>query len=254
MSGGQRIDEHELHAYVDEQLAPGRRAELEARLAADPEAAARVEAYRRQNQLLRAALDPVLSEPVPPRLMVLRAPARFPAWLRYGALAASLVSAAALGWWLRGEAPLPIDFGAALAQRAASAHLVYVPEVLHPVEVEARQEAHLVAWLSKRLGVSLRAPHLQDAGFRLVGGRLLPGEGRPAAQFMYEDPQGRRLTLYVSRNADGSRATAFRYAEADGVSTFYWIEDRVGYALTGELERERLLAVAEAVYRQLPGR
>jgi len=250
MTGGHGIDERELHAYVDGELTPQQQAELEARLAADPQASARTEAYRRQNQLLRAALDPMLAEPVPPRLLVLRARSRFPAWLRAGAAAAALLAAAALGWWLRGEAPARIDFAAALAERAVSAHLVYVPEVLHPVEVEARQEAHLVAWLSKRLGVPVRAPHLQDAGFRLVGGRLLPGDDRPAAQFMYEDPQGRRLTLYVSRN-DGSRATAFRYAAADGVSTFYWIEDRLGYALSGELERERLLAVAESVYRQL---
>lgn len=254
MTRGPGIDEHELHAYVDGQLAPDRRSAVEAQLEGDPDAAARVEAYRRQNQWLHAALDPMLDEPTPARLLVLRPPARRPAWLRHGALAAALVLAAGLGWWLRGEAPARTDFGTALAQRAAAAHLVYVPEVLHPVEVEARQEQHLVAWLSKRLGMPLRAPHLQSAGFHLVGGRLLPGDDRPAAQFMYEDPQGRRLTLYLTRNADGSRATAFRYAVTDGVSTFYWIEDRIGYALTGELDRERLLAVAEAVYRQVPGR
>lgn len=251
MSGEPQIDEHELHAYVDGALSPERAAAVEASLAADPAAASRAETYRRQNELLRAALAPVLDEPVPPHLPARPARRRFSAALRYGGFAASLILAAVLGWFLRGEAPARADFGQTLAQRALIAHLVYAPEVLHPVEVEARQEEHLVGWLSKRLGVPIRAPHLQDAGFRLVGGRLLPGDEKPAAQFMYEDAQGRRLTLYVGTNAGGSRETAFRYAETNGVSTFYWIEDTLGYALSGELERARLLQVAEAVYRQL---
>lgn len=252
MSGEPRIEEHELHSYIDEALTPERRAEIDAFLATDPAAAARVEAYRHQNELLRAALDPLLSEPLPPRFLARPARPRFPAWLRYGAFAASLLLAGALGWVLRGAPPPPgADFGERLAQRAASAHAVYVPEVLHPVEVEGRQEAHLVGWLSKRLGVRLRAPNLESAGFHLVGGRLLPGDARPAAQLMYEDAQGRRLTLYVSINASRTRQTAFRYAATGGVSTFYWIDGRLGYALSGELQREPLLRVAEAVYREL---
>ncbi|MEX5506196.1 anti-sigma factor, partial [Pseudomonas putida] len=38
--------EDELHAYVDERLAPVRRAEVQAWLAANPQAAARVEGWR----------------------------------------------------------------------------------------------------------------------------------------------------------------------------------------------------------------
>lgn len=245
------IEDHELHAYVDGALAPERRPAVEAYLAAHPEAARRVDAYRAQNELLRTALDPVLTEPVPATLHVRRARAR-PAWLRYSGSAAALVAAAALGWFARGQPFEPVEFGAALAQRAVLAHRVYAPEVLHPVEVGARQEQHLVQWLSKRMRVPVRAPHLTDAGFKLVGGRLLPGEDdRPAAQFMYEDAEGRRLTLYVATNRDGPRPTAFRYNEANGVHTFYWIEGALGYALSGEIERPQLLHVAEAVYREL---
>lgn len=251
MSEESRIDEHDLHAYVDGALAPERRAAVEALLRADPRAAERVEAYRRQNRLLRSGLDPMLEEPVPARLRTPRSRFDSHRALRYAGFAALLFVGVVVGWFLHGEAPGRADFGASLAQRAAVAHLVYAPEVLHPVEVDAGQEAHLVGWLSKRMGVPVRAPHLGGAGFHLVGGRLLPGEARPAAQFMYEDRQGRRLTLYVADNTDASRATAFRYAEAHGVSTFYWSEGRLGYALSGELQREQLLQVAEAVYREL---
>ncbi len=74
-----------------------------------------------------------------------------------------------------------------LARVAAVAHAVYSPEVRHPVEVGADQEAYLVRWLPKRLGANLKVPHLAAQGYPLVGGRLLPGERGPAAQFMYQD-------------------------------------------------------------------
>lgn len=245
------IQDHELHAYVDGVLAPERRAAVEAYLAANPDAAQRVKDYRAQNTMLRAALDPALSESVPAGLAVRPRAAARP-WRRHAGIAASLVVAAALGWFARGQVLAPAEFDTELAQRALLAHRVYAPEVLHPVEVSARQEQHLVQWLSKRMRTPVRAPRLADAGFQLVGGRLLPGtDENPAAQFMYENAEGRRLTLYVAANRDGPRETAFRYNEADGVHTFYWIEGALGYALTGEIDRPQLLRVAEAVYRDL---
>lgn len=247
-----RIDEAELQAYVDGRLPPPQRAAAEAKLQVDAEAMARVRAYREQNRLLRVALDPLLMQPIPDRLHRHRGRRRGKTTLRYGAMAASLLAAGAAGWFLRGElAPAPAGLTQALVQRAAQAHLVYAPEVLHPVEVGAAQEQHLVQWLSKRLGKPVRAPHLESLGFQLVGGRLLPGERRPAAQFMYQDAQGRRLTLYVTVNGDANRETAFRYAEDGGIGTFYWVEEGLGYALAGQFEREHLLPVAQAVYHEL---
>ena len=57
-----------LHAYADGEIAgPDARA-LDERLAADPEARAKVEAWRRQISWLKEAFDPVLSETVPPKI------------------------------------------------------------------------------------------------------------------------------------------------------------------------------------------
>jgi len=131
------------------------------------------------------------------------------------------------------------------------AHAVYSPEVRHPVEVGADQEAHLVRWLSKRLGTSLKIPHLAAQGYALVGGRLLPGERGPAAQFMYQDIKGQRLTLYVRMSREARAPTAFRFTQENGVGVFYWLDGRLGYALSGETDRGELLRVADAVYRQL---
>jgi anti-sigma factor RsiW len=141
---------------------------------------------------------------------------------------------------------------AVMAHRAALAHATYSPEVRHPVEVGAADEAHLVAWLSKRLGVQVRAPKLDDAGMSLVGGRLLPGESGPVAQFMYQSSNGRRLTLYVRQERSRNTETAFRYARENNVGVFYWIDRECGYAIaSADLNRDELLKVADLVYKQL---
>jgi anti-sigma factor RsiW len=101
------------------------------------------------------------------------------------------------------------------------------------------------------LGASLKIPHLAPQGYALVGGRLLPGERGPAAQFMYQDAKGQRLTLYVRVSNDVRAPTAFRFAQEYGVGVFYWLDGRLGYALSGETDRNELLRVADAVYQQL---
>jgi len=249
MNGTRPIEENDLQAYADNQLDPARRAEIATYLAAHPEDAKRVQAYQRQNELLSAMFDPVLEEPVPAPL---RRP-EFLRWvrgLRYGAMAASLALAVMLGWYIRGTQQEEVVY-TTLARQAAVAHVVYVPEVLHPVEVRAEQEEHLTKWLSKRLGIPVHAPHLGAVGYELVGGRLLPGGEKPAAQFMYQDARGQRLTLYISADSKDGKETAFRYAREGNVSVFYWIDGSYGYALSGEMDRERLLTVAEAVYHEL---
>ena len=96
-------------------------------------------------------------------------------------------------------------------------------------------------WLTRRVGAPIRAPSLVDRGWKLMGGRLLPDLGLPAAQFMYEDAAGRRLTLYI-RKETGLNNTSFQFAERDGLGSFYWIDRPLAYALAGRLSREELMA------------
>ena len=246
----QPVTEADLHAYVDGVLPPARAAEVDAYLAERPEDAARVAAYREQLVALRREFDPVLDEPLPQRLRVPRFYRARPL-LRYAAVVAWLTLGGVAGWQLHAYTADKRIETTAWARRAAIAHVVYSPEVRHPVEVAANEEAHLVQWLSKRLGTSLKIPHLGDIGYALVGGRLLPGDRGPVAQFMYQDGKGQRLTLYVRVNPDDSRETAFRFAQEHGVGVFYWLDRKLGYALSGEVDKPELLRVATAVYRQL---
>jgi anti-sigma factor RsiW len=249
-----QITEAELQAYADGKIDAVRRAAVEAWLATRPEEAERVADYRRLGAALRAAYDPVLAEPVPPALTRRRY-----RWTRYAAVASwfgvGILLGGLAGWMLHGtrQAPAPVaDVGAVMAHRAAIAHATYSPEVRHPVEVGADQEAHLVAWLSKRLGSPVRAPQLEDVGYTLVGGRLLPGETGPVAHFMYQCNQGTRVTLYVRTEGASNRETAFRYSKEGNVRVFYWVDRKLGYALSSaDISKDDLFRVANAVYRQL---
>lgn len=201
-------------------------------------------------ELIKRAYDPVMAEPIPARLQIRPSP-----WMGRLRVAAVFVAGLALGLAL---APFvlpsreaPTAAGAGFPTRAARAHAVYVSEVRHPVEVDASQQDHLVAWLSKRLNMPLRIPVLASEGFELLGGRLLPGNDGPVAQFMYQDASGARLTLYVSRRSGADSPTAFRFAQEGKVSVFYWIDRDSGYALSSELPRATLARVSNAVYRQL---
>jgi anti-sigma factor RsiW len=256
MSDQAPVTEADLQAYADGRLSEERRATVQAWLEARPEEAERMAEYRRLAEELRATFDPVLAEPVPRALE--RFASRRARWRRAAALGAALALGAILGavggWQLRGSHPELSAYAdtSVIARRAAVAHAVYAPEVRHPVEVGSDQEQHLVAWLSKRLGVKLRAPKLDEAGMSLVGGRLLPGESGPVAQLMYQSQGGRRLTLYWRPERGAKRESAFRYARENNVGVFYWIDQESGYAIaSADLSKEELLRVATLVYKQL---
>ena len=245
------VTEAELHAYVDGLLPAARREEVEAYLATHAEDGQRVREWREHNQALHELYDPVLAETLPARVRKITLLRRMRPALRYAAVVAWLALGGVAGWQLHAYTAAKSAETVAFARQAAIAHVVYTPEVRHPVEVGADQEAHLVAWLSKRLGASLKVPQLQPIGYQLVGGRLLPGNQGPVAQFMFQDGNGRRLTLYVRSGARDRGETAFRFAQERGVSVFYWLDGKFGYALSGEIDKAALLRVAEAVYQQL---
>lgn len=256
----QAISEAQLHALADGVLPQAQRAAVDAHLRAHPEDAARVDAWREQNRQLRALFDPVLDEPVPPDLLQAASPpSANGAWQHHAMQAAAaivlVIAGGAGGWLLRGDGGDMRTTSASpmsLARSAAIAHAVYTPEVRHPVEVGVEQEAHLVQWLSKRLGSKLQPPALSPLGYHLIGGRLLPGDGDgPVAQFMYEDGSGKRLTLYVAKERAGRQETAFRYTQEKELSVFYWIDGQLGYALSASLPKRELGKIADAVYAQL---
>lgn len=254
------IGDDDIHAYVDGALDPARRAEVEAWLAENPEAAARAAFYARTNELLHHRYDHILAQPLPDTMIRPRSRWRSMFRPRGKAVAASWLLVGLAGGWLANEILTPpqvveriVMAPPQMPQLAAVAHVAYASEVRHPVEVGADEEEHLVRWLTNRMGKPVKAPKLEPLGYRLMGGRLLPGaESGVACQFMYENASGQRLTLYIRTPNKDQPETAFRFAtEQNGLGVFYWIDRNLAYAISANLPKDELRKIARAVYDQL---
>lgn len=241
--------EHELHAYLDGELEAADRQRIEAYLAANPAERSRVESYRRQKALLKAALQHDDHASVSsPRFSMLeqRATNRLPrhprksVW-RQAAAAALLLSLGAAG---------PILFQAYMEWRvppmveaATRAHEIFGNDTQRPVELPASAAAHMQSWFGEHLGAEVIIPNLNSVGMRLMGGRLLTGPDGPMAQLLYQDRAGSRLTVYLSGATTGGDED-IQVVKVSNYSAGYWREGEFKYAIVGEMGADDLREIA----------
>jgi anti-sigma factor RsiW len=242
------MTEAQLHAYVDGLLPESERAEVEGYLATRPEVAARIAAYKKQNESLHEMFDSVLDEPIPERLQV-AATRPASSLMRYAAVFAWIAVGTVAGWAVNEYTQTRETAELALVRQAAVAHLVYTPEAKRAVEVPAAEEQAMVKWLSKRMGVQISIPKLSEAGYQLLGGRLLPGSKDVACQIMYQNSEGKRVTLYMSK--DKADPAPIRVVQQGALRVAYWADAKLGYAVSGDLEEGELARVAGVISRQL---
>ena len=251
-NGARPIGEDDLQAWADRRLPQDRLAAVEAYLAAHPEAASRLDRYAAQDRALAVALQAKLEEPIPARLRVdallARRRRRLASHLARAAAVVLVAGLGAAGGWF-GHGWTEGDRLHAATANAVAAYETFTVEVRHPVEVRAEEGAHLVQWLSNRLDRPVTPPDLAPLGWRLMGGRVLPTANAPAAQLMYDDDRGARLTVYVQPM--GINGEEFRYTQHGDVRTVVWAERRMALAVTGKVAPAGLLAVARRVRDEL---
>ena len=266
MSADTAFDDADLNAFVDGRIEPGRAAALSESLASDPQARARIDSWKRQNESLRTMFASVLFEPVPVRLLAgsvgATRPARAgteeadrPAASRMtGAVTTISVGAALVGFVLGALASLGTDdfglsgrnapdaarpprdqmaTGRSLADRAIESHRTFLSDAIRPVEMTAGEEPRLLRWLQHKVAPPIRIPDLARHGWSLVGGRVLPGPRGPEAFLVYGNGPD-RMGLTVSRMPvpQAARVTAVDGPDAIGAAT--WGDDIFGYALTSD--------------------
>lgn len=251
MKRNKDITDEELLRYVDGELNVARADNVAQCIATDVALQKKVADYEEINRRLEAIYNAHEDKPVPARLLLAlsnHSPSQV--W-RMAASVLLLLLGGVIGYSLQTtgegqgyERPLPVE--------AAFAHTVYVPEVRHPVEVGADQTAHMNAWLSKRLDRVVAAPDLRSAGYSLVGGRLLPDGHRAAAQFMFEDSSGGRITLFIRQSGDRPN-TSFLFADNDDLGILYWVDNGLAFALTAAMDKSPMMDIAQLVYQQSEG-
>lgn len=247
------VTKEDLIRFVDGRLAPERRTQVAAYLREHPETAQELRAHQRLNALLLERDRSIRQEAIPAPLLHAATRGVSPGmqprahlFRRVAIVVVALVLGAAGGWWGRSTTVEPPPWQE-FPRQAAAAYRVYAPERDRPVEIAAGHE--LLAWLSQRLGMPIGAPQLDPYGYRLIGGRLLPTPaGAPAAQLMYEDASGHRITLYIRADLRNSREIEFQFARENHVNVLYWLDGPRGYALSADLDEHTMLPIAKVLY------
>lgn len=235
-------DDDELHAYVDGQLDPAHARALELRLQDHPLQAARVAAWKRDAEALRAAwagMEPVPADaPLAPKRIRRRLQRQKRA--RMGVVASAVLAlglGAALGWQARelrmaSERPPMAD--------AVAAYRLFADTAM-PLEFDVAHRAQLQGWLQAHFGPAGTAPDLQSQGFQLQGGRMLSTPEGAAAMLVYQDVEGARIGLYLrprsERFSQGERRDGRLLAQ-------YWAEGDTAFALVGPATQARMRQLA----------
>jgi anti-sigma factor RsiW len=247
------VTKEDLVRFVDGRLAPERRMQVAAYLREHPETAQELQAHQHLNARLFERGKSIRQEPIPAALLRAASPSvntdtgqRWHALRRAAIIAGAVVLGAAAGWWGRSATIEPPPWQE-FPKQAAAAYRVYAPERDRRVEIASTQE--LLARLSRRLGIPIGAPQLEPFGYRLIGGRLLPTPaGTPAAQLMYQDAFGHRITLYIRADLRNSRDIEFQFAREHDVNVLYWLDGPRGYALSADLDERTMLPIAKVLY------
>lgn len=258
MTGSEpQITEADLISYVDGQLEDRRHDAVRTHLASNPADARKVAIWQQQNATLTALYGPLDTDALPERLDVYRIERRLRSqradWRKVAAASILILGVGLTGGWFgRGLVSEVAEPAHSIVADAAQAHRLFASEVLHPVEIRADAEnaSSLPKWLSKRLDRKLNIPNLTRHGLSLVGGRVLPSSEGAAAQLMYEDKSGQRVTLYIVAAADSSD-TAMRRSSLGSLEAISWDDETIRCALVGNLPSDRMDAIAKDTYQQL---
>ena len=284
------IGDIELSAWLDGETPPSRKDAVERWLRVAPGAAARVDVWRRQNDILRGRFARVAAEAIPEAIWPTdeggrREPRgklnaiddrdapiqveRFDRARRSRRLRAALAllaafvaggtgvvaSAALVG--LATSQPTGVRAAAepsqveALAARAVDASRTFLRDPARPVEISAANPTEMARYLSRRIGLEVAPPSLVELGPRMLGARLTPGDLGPAGLIVYEDVDGERFGLLISRVSQPA-ASPTQIIKRRTRAVAVWISRGVGFALAGPNDPGRLTRLSAAIEAKAP--
>jgi anti-sigma factor RsiW len=244
------ISDEDMSGYLDGSLEPLRRAQVEAAIRADPRLARTVDAYRAQENDLRAMAAAVLEEPVPDNLLEVVRRAQRPAWRpplrQILQLAASVVVGVAIGWLLNGSLqPREDDLLEPFIHQAVLAHDFFAAST--GVDTLRTRGTPLLEEVRSPFQTPIRLPQLLGSGQQPVLFRSVEGGVGPAVELAYADPAGTLTSLTIRQHSD-SDDVPVRFRQIEGHSVLYWLDGPLLYVLVGEDGEDELRDMARSVY------
>jgi anti-sigma factor RsiW len=240
------VTDWDIQAYGDGQVDADTEyaRNVEAYLAAHPEAQTRLRAYRTQDEAIRARYRYVLAQPVPERLKpdTLRATRadrqkRVSGSLRIAAGVALVICAALIGWLVGRSSDGALE---RFADRT-SAYLA----------TQGAPGASGSAETLRSLSVLGGTPDFSTAGLELIGAR--PVDNGDMYEARYKDKTGRELRLFVAPDPQRHDNLLTR-TEKNGRKVVYWKQGPLMYGLTGDFDKRVLDDFADTAIEQLMDR
>ena len=180
-------------------------------------------------------------------------------------MAAALVGAVMIWQWQSGPTVVPIQTGSAtviqthLGKEAQTQHnrcAMRARNDNHHDPSLGRDPAEITQKLTRDLKLAVMAPDLTEQGFRLLGADRCGMMGRPGAHILYEDQDGRLLSVFSitlgecggvsfgTPSSDGG--FDFSAERLDGLSVVAWTEGCATYVFCSEITQQQLVDAAGA--------
>jgi anti-sigma factor RsiW len=245
MKPNNEITEVDLSAYIDEQLDPARRAEVESYLARHRDAAARV----MQDLAIRANLKLALGTPsTVPALQTVAHARRLQASFRRGQIyyhfsrIAAILLLLVTGWLARGE----------IGRFIPESEQAVLPSVLVVDAMRAHEAAQLRSHMHSMpvstaidrneitAATHIVIPDLPD-DWRLLDTEVFPSDEGPSVELTIDAGNLGQISLFAVQ-AQKSATTKPEVVQQGAAAVAFWQEDTRAYALVGTAPKSDLLA------------
>jgi anti-sigma factor RsiW len=238
------FSDEELGAYLDGELSDDRRAAVAAFLAAHPEQARRLEAYRADGQAIARLFASAGQSSEPPQIpLPVSTRARLGGWHRAAAIGLFLAGALATFIWSVVPSGKPGDL-----QRFGEFAAAAYPTRPASLNVSLTEVSQLI---SKPLPspVTFRAP--TGSGYELVASRAIEAGGAVQMQLVFSDANGTLVTMFLSPRPGAADTPFMAVPNGTAHPTLVWIDDQIACAVSGALPPDQLEAAARLIYRHL---
>lgn len=248
------IDERDLHAYVDGLLDAQRARQVQEYLKRHPDKCKQVADYRQYNELLRQAHQAIAQEPVPARLLsIVNRPrqSQWPSITRLAAVGALCVVSAAGGWLAAMHSGLSANSSNGLVQSflqqvATNASAPFESMTVKTLHIQSAEQIDPLNWLTQKVALEMQAPNLTAAGYTLQSRRLITRGSQEFVELTYANSSGDAVMLYMKTRWEKDAPT-IEFVQKYNQSIAFWQEGPLVYALSGALNRDRAVKIAELV-------
>jgi len=254
------VDDTLLMAYVDGELSPEQRAEVEAAISHSDELAARAAALQASVLPYRAAYDRQSVPPVPESLTrrieelvsvsapqerdARRGSRRFSMQWAAAAFVAGAICSGVLTGYLGGVNPLKPGVDP-WVQSVADYQVLYGRDTVANIREDKATTEQVLADIHQRDGMPVDVPDLRQVGLKFKRVQRLNYHDRPLIQMVYLPERGDPVALCVIEENEGDAPV--RASRVGEMKTVTWRTNRLAYVLLAKTPSLDLQAIGDSI-------